>query len=94
MSFNSEHRSRSTSPLGVTRRERRRSARATPHEPSRASLVSMIRASYHEMPGLALRLAEAARLFGLREATCRIVLDDLVKNGHLRYSEDGYYRAL
>src|SRR4051812_37004715 len=34
-------------------------------DPPRDPLVSMIRGTYHEMPGLRLQIAEAARLFGL-----------------------------
>jgi hypothetical protein len=53
----------------------------------------MIVATYQEMPGLSLNLAEAARLFGLRETTCEVVFRDMVKEGRLRRSADGYYRA-
>ena len=40
--------------------------------------------SYREMLGLSLRLEQAARLFGLRTATCHAVLEDLVKGGNSR----------
>ena len=74
--------------------ERRRCVRGTPHgEPSRADLVGLILGTYAEMPGLTLHLHQAARLFGLRETTCRVVLNDLVQNGRLRQSADGQYRA-
>jgi hypothetical protein len=43
------------------------------------------------MPGLTLRLEQAARLFGLRTQTCAVVLDDLVRAGHLRRAPDGQY---
>jgi hypothetical protein len=46
---------------------------------------------YREMPGLSLHLGQAARLFGLRPATCQIVLDDLVRRGVLRRATDGQY---
>jgi two-component system, cell cycle response regulator DivK len=73
---------------GDRRRHRRGEAGA---EPQRKSLEAMIRGTYREMPGLSLSLPQAARLFGLREQTCRIVLDDLVGSGALRRSADGQY---
>jgi hypothetical protein len=72
--------------------DRRRRERGTPGaEPPRAQLVAMIRGTFREMPGLSLHLNQAARLFGLRDVTCQIVLDDLVAAGALRRSEDGQY---
>jgi hypothetical protein len=53
----------------------------------------MIVGTYREMPGLSLDLNQAARLFGLRETTCRVVIDDLVNDGRLCRSPDGQYRA-
>jgi hypothetical protein len=60
-------------------------------EPPRYQLESMILGMYHEMPGLSLHVAQAARLFGLRNATCQIVLDDLVGRNHLQRAADGQY---
>ena len=62
-------------------------------EPSRAQLVALILGTYAEMPGLSLNLQQAARLFGLREATCLTVLSDLVREGRLRQAADGQYRS-
>jgi DNA-binding IclR family transcriptional regulator len=45
------------------------------------------------MPGLSLYPQQAARLFGLHDATCRVVLADLARSGALRRSPDGQYRA-
>jgi len=45
------------------------------------------------MPGLSLTLTEAARLFGLRECTCRLILEDLSRAGTLRKIDDGRYLA-
>jgi hypothetical protein len=74
--------------------ERRRNNRGTPQgEPSRAALVGPVLGSYAEMPGLSLDIKDAARLFGLRETTCRVVFADLLKSGRLRLSADGRYRA-
>lgn len=73
--------------------ERRRNARDTASgEPSRKRLVTMIEATYREMPGLTLSLQQAARLFGLRERTCHVLLNDLVREGRLRRAADGQYR--
>jgi hypothetical protein len=62
-------------------------------EPSRAQLTALVLGTYAEMPGLSLHLHQAARLFGLREATCVVVFNDLVRDGHLRRSPDGQYRT-
>jgi len=59
--------------------------------PSRAPLVELILSHYREMPGLSLRINEAARLFGLHEQVCRVVLDDLVRARRLRQAADGAY---
>jgi hypothetical protein len=55
-------------------------------------VVTTILASYAEMPGLCLRLEQAARLFNLSVDTCRTVLDDLVRDCRLRYDARGQYR--
>ena len=60
-------------------------------EPSRARLVSMIMGTFREMPGLSLYIHQAARLFGLRQSTCAVVLDDLIMQGRLRRAADGQY---
>jgi hypothetical protein len=74
--------------------ERRRLVRdAVNGEPPRSRLVTLVLGTYAEMPGLSLHLNQAARLFGLREATCELVLADLVNEGRLRRSRDGQYRA-
>jgi hypothetical protein len=74
--------------------ERRHSPRGGVRgEPARPQLTALILGTYAEMPGLSLHLLQAARLFGLREATCLVVLSDLVRDGQLRQSSDGQYRA-
>ncbi len=78
----------------VSRHERRQTARGGVNgEPARTLLRALILGTYTEMPGLSLTQAQAARLFGLREATCRAVLGDLVREGRLRHASDGLYRA-
>ena len=72
--------------------ERRRSPRDLMQgEPPRAQLRSLILGAYHEMPGLNLTLGQASRLFGLRDGTCQVVLEDLVREKRLRRSPEGRY---
>jgi hypothetical protein len=47
------------------------------------ALHARIRAEYHEMPGMRLTLAQAARLFNLEPARCAQVLHTLVSDGAL-----------
>jgi len=73
--------------------DRRRVTRgASNREPPRRELVATILGLYREMPGLTLHLKQAARLFGVGPAACRVVLDDLVRRGPLRKMPDGQYR--
>ena len=74
-----------------TPERRLRSRGSREGEPERRFLVSMILGTYREMPGLSLHLNQAARLFGLRTTTCRIVLDDLVTSRRVRRTADGQY---
>jgi hypothetical protein len=72
--------------------ERRRTPRdPMSGEPPRTHLRSLILGAYREMPGLSLTLVQAARLFGLRDSTCQVVLEDLVRDGRLRRSPEGRY---
>ena len=71
---------------------RRRTDRgAPPNDPSREMLAAWIVGAYREMPGLILHADQAARLFGVSDETCRIVLTDLVQVGKLRRASDGQY---
>ena len=54
-------------------------------------LVAWILGAYREMPGLILHAQQAARLFGVRDETCQVVLTDLVRAGKLRRASDGQY---
>ena len=79
-------------PLRLGNPDRRRRPRGTGDgELTRPQLVSMILGTYREMPGLCLHQKQAARLFGLNNQTCQIVLDDLVAAGRLRRAHDGQY---
>jgi hypothetical protein len=60
-------------------------------EPHRAKLVSLVLGTYREMPGMQLSLDEAMRMFGLREVTCRVLLEQLVLENRLRRTDDGRY---
>jgi hypothetical protein len=83
-----------TSKTSSQRMERRRSPRGGVNaEPERPHLVALVLGTYAEMPGLSLQLPQAARLFGLRDRTCEVVLGDLVRDGRLRQSKDGQYRG-
>lgn len=73
--------------------DRRRSERdSLQGEPSRTRLIALILGTYAEMPGLCLDERQAVRLFGLREITCRVVLEDLVRDGRLTRGAGGRYR--
>lgn len=47
------------------------------------ALHARIRAEYHEMPGMCLTVAQAARLFNLELTQCAHVLNALVTSGAL-----------
>ena len=48
------------------------------------TVVHQIEAEYREMPGLSVTEAQARRLWGLDEATCRRALNTLLRRGILR----------
>jgi hypothetical protein len=53
------------------------------------ALVERILGEYREMPGLALTLEQARRLWGCDGLTCRLAVDVLVARGALHWSRDG-----
>ena len=53
--------------------------------------MSVVLGTFKETLGERLSLAEARRLFGLPEVTCRVVLDYLVGENLLRRTRDGRY---
>jgi hypothetical protein len=57
------------------------------------STIRRIRAEYAEMPGLALTLAQAVRLFGIEKDACRSILGTLVTTGYLRESGGRFLRS-
>lgn len=58
---------------------------------SRERLVRRVRQEYEEMPGMCLTVAQAHRLFALREDVCVRVLESLVRVGLLDRLRDGQY---
>jgi hypothetical protein len=53
------------------------------------TVARRVLAEFDEMPGMALTLRQAARLFGLDQDFCRIVLDALVDSAYLRLTTGG-----
>ena len=53
------------------------------------ALVERILGEYREMPGLALTLEQARRLWGCDGVTCRVAIEILVARGALHWSRDG-----
>jgi Fic family protein len=51
--------------------------------------MDRILGEYREMPGLALTIDQAQRLWGCDAATARRVIDVLVARGVLQWSRDG-----
>ena len=55
-------------------------------------VLERIRAEFLETPGMQLTPEQMERLSGVESATCKAVLDDLVRAGFLGSSADGSYR--
>ena len=53
------------------------------------SIIRRVRDEFHEMPGLRLTPAQATRLWGLEQATCRAVIEALVASAFLRWTAAG-----
>ena len=51
-------------------------------------LVDRVLGEYREMPGLALTIAQARRLWGCDAVTCQRIVDVLVERQALRWSRD------
>jgi hypothetical protein len=58
---------------------------------ARTALLHRVYAEFSEMPGLCPTLAQAIRLFGLREDICLRVLGTLSADGLLRRTPDGRF---
>jgi hypothetical protein len=59
------------------------------HDPVDTALIERILGEYREMPGLALTLGQACRLWGCDGTTCRVAVEILVTQGELHWSRDG-----
>jgi hypothetical protein len=59
--------------------------------PARKALLRRVRGEFEEVPGLALTLAQAGRLFHLPPDTCSRVFTELVDAGFLRLTPRGTY---
>jgi hypothetical protein len=55
-----------------------------------ADLLTLIRSEYREMPGLAVTLAQASRLWNVDRRQCLDALEALADEGFLRRSRDMY----
>jgi hypothetical protein len=71
-------------PFGVDRRK--------PSDQQMSNDVARIRNEYIEMPGLALTLPQAARLWGLSESRSALLLSMLVETGFLICDKTTVYR--
>jgi hypothetical protein len=78
-------------PVALLPADRREVARGAGGEPERSQLIPLVLGTFKETLGERLSIAEARRLFGLREVTCRVVLDYLVGEKLLRRTRDGRY---
>lgn len=57
----------------------------------REALLHRVLAEFTEMPGLALTLQQAARLFGLSTDVCAGILSQHIRHGHLRLTANLHY---
>jgi Spy/CpxP family protein refolding chaperone len=60
-------------------------------EPWHDDLVRRVRGEYLEMPGLALTLGQAQRMWNLHRGECERVLSDLVDSGFLACTQLGMF---
>ena len=53
------------------------------------AVARRVLAEFDEMPGLALTINQASRLFGIDQDICRVVLDTLIDMAYLRQTSGG-----
>ena len=58
---------------------------------NREELLRRVRSEFVEMPGLRLTEPQARRLWGLDQASCTMLLDQLVKVRFLERTRDGAF---
>jgi hypothetical protein len=63
----------------------------SPADPWHDELVRRVRGEYLEMPGLALTLGQAQRMWNLRRGECERLLGDLVDAGFLACTSLGMF---
>ena len=51
--------------------------------------VERVRGEFNEMPGMQLTMAQAAKLWGMDQKVCRIVIEALVDASFLRWTSSG-----
>jgi len=56
-----------------------------------ADWIKLVRAEYHEIPGLHLTKPQVRRLWGLDPATCDTLLQTLIEGRFLRLTRSGAY---
>ena len=61
----------------------------TTHDAIEAHLIERVLGEYREMPGLALTVDQARRLWGCDAMSCRRVADVLVERRVLRWTREG-----
>jgi hypothetical protein len=62
-----------------------------PHEDTMTDWIHLIRAEYHEIPGLHLTKPQVQRLWNLETTTCDAVLEALEATKFLRRTGTGAY---
>jgi hypothetical protein len=53
------------------------------------ALVDRVRGEFNEMPGLQLTVPQAARLLGIEQEACKLVIETLVASAFLRRTAAG-----
>ena len=53
------------------------------------AVAKRVLAEFDEMPGMALTVPQASRLFGLDNGACRTVVDRLVEQSYLKWTRAG-----
>jgi hypothetical protein len=73
----------------------RRSNRPSLEDPMQLeSLLARVRGEYFEMPGLRVTFAQACRLWQVDVSTCEMLLDQLIREGFLWKTNNGFYIAV
>jgi hypothetical protein len=53
------------------------------------AVARRVLAEFEEMPGMALTVPQASRLFGLDDAACRTIVERLVDLSYLKWTRTG-----